>query len=69
MSRTVDPSVAAVLSLLVPGVGHIYAGHVFWGVLWLVLTGGSWLFTAGCFALFFHAMASWHAFKLAAAQR
>ena len=65
MGRTIDPVVAGGLSLLVPGIGHIYAGHVFWGILWLVLTGGSWLLTAGCLTVFVHAISAWHGYRLA----
>jgi TM2 domain-containing membrane protein YozV len=33
-----DPGVAAVLSLVIPGAGHVYAGHIAAGLLILVLT-------------------------------
>jgi len=33
-----NPSIAAALSLLVPGGGHIYRGKIIKGFLWLILT-------------------------------
>ena len=66
MSRSrPDPAMAAGLSMLIPGLGQIYCGHVVWGLLWLLLTGGSWLFTAGCTAIVFHILASIQAFRQA----
>ncbi len=62
-SRGSDPGIAAVLSLLVPGVGQFYTGHFIWGLFWLILTGGSWIFTAGCFAFPCHVLASMQAFS------
>ncbi len=32
-----SPGVAAVLSLIIPGAGQMYAGQVGWGLVWLVL--------------------------------
>ena len=43
-----NPGVAAVLSLVIPGVGQIYNGDFLRGVFWLVITAR--LF---CFALTF----------------
>lgn len=45
-----SPGLAAVLSLIVPGVGQFYNGRVLAGILWLVITPGLWLGTGGCSA-------------------
>ncbi|HMJ16732.1 MAG TPA: hypothetical protein VK524_35210 [Polyangiaceae bacterium] len=38
---------AAVLSLVVPGVGQIYNGKFLRGVFWLIVTPGFWIGTGG----------------------
>jgi len=45
--RQRDPGIAAVLSLVVPGVGQFYAGHYFWGIFWLIVTPGFWIGSGG----------------------
>ena len=42
-----DPGLAAVLSLVLPGVGQIYAGRVWWGVFWFLITPGFWIGSGG----------------------
>jgi TM2 domain-containing membrane protein YozV len=37
--REASPGLAALLSLLVPGAGHIYAGRFAAGVLWFIIVG------------------------------
>jgi len=46
--------IAAVLSLLVPGVGQIYLGRWIVGIIWLIITPGFWIGTAGWFGWPFH---------------
>ena len=41
------PGVAAVLSLIVPGVGQIYNGAFLRGLFWLVITPGFWIGSGG----------------------
>jgi TM2 domain-containing membrane protein YozV len=43
------PGPAAVLSLLIPGVGQIYNGDFLRGIFWLIITPGFWIGTAGLF--------------------
>jgi TM2 domain-containing membrane protein YozV len=43
-----NPGVAAVLSMLIPGIGQIYAGRYLWGIFWLVITPGFWIGSGGC---------------------
>lgn len=42
-----NPGTAAVLSLLVPGVGQIYNGTFWRGLFWLIITPGFWIGTGG----------------------
>jgi TM2 domain-containing membrane protein YozV len=52
-----DPGLAAVLSLVYPGLGQIYAGHWFWAIFWFLFTSGLWL-TTGPFGLLMHLIAA-----------
>ena len=41
--RAPSPGVAAVLSFFIPGLGQVYNGRLFTGLLWFVFTGfGYW---------------------------
>ena len=42
-----DPSVAAVLSFFIPGVGQIYNGAFLRGIFWLIVTPGLWIGSGG----------------------
>ena len=42
-----NPGIAAVLSLIVPGVGQIYNGDFLRGIFWLIVTPGLWLGSGG----------------------
>jgi TM2 domain-containing membrane protein YozV len=60
-----DPGLAAVFSLLIPGVGQIYAGHFVWGVIWLIVTPGFWIGTGGCLGWVCHILAAYQAYQQA----
>ena len=60
-----QPGTAAVLSLLIPGVGQIYNGDFLRGIFWLIITPGFWLFSAGLFGWPFHLIASYTAYQRA----
>ena len=60
-----DPGMAAVFSLLIPGVGQIYAGHFVWGVFWLIFTPGFWIGTGGCLGWVCHILAAYQAYQQA----
>jgi len=43
-----NPGLAAVLSVIIPGVGQIYNGQFLWAIFWFIITPGAWIGTAGC---------------------
>jgi TM2 domain-containing membrane protein YozV len=61
--------IAGVLSLLIPGVGQIYNGRVLVGILWLILTGFSWIGSAGILAIPVHIICAWCAYNYAKKRR
>jgi TM2 domain-containing membrane protein YozV len=60
-----NPGTAAVLSLLVPGVGQIYNGDFLRGIFWLIVTPGMWLGTGGLLGWICHLIAAWTAHRRA----
>ena len=42
-----DPGLAAILSLIIPGVGQFYNGRILRGIFWLIITPGFWIGTGG----------------------
>jgi TM2 domain-containing membrane protein YozV len=40
-----DLGLAAVLSLIIPGVGQLYNGRILTGILWPIITPGFWIGT------------------------
>lgn len=59
------PGVAAVLSLIVPGVGQIYNGEFWRGIFWLIVTPGFWIGTGGMLGWIAHLIASYTAYHRA----
>ena len=60
-----NPGTAAVLSLIVPGIGQFYNGDFWRGVFWLIVTPGFWLGTGGLFGWVFHVIAAITAYRRA----
>ena len=60
-----NPGTAAVLSLIVPGVGQIYNGDFLRGIFWLIITPGFWFFSAGLFGWPFHLISAYTAYRRA----
>ena len=60
-----NPGVAAVLSLLVPGVGQIFNGDFLRGIFWLIVTPGMWIGTGGLFGWVCHVIAAFTAHRRA----
>lgn len=59
------PGTAAVLSLLVPGVGQIYNGDFLRGIFWLIVTPGLWIGSGGTLGWICHLIAAWTAYRRA----
>lgn len=60
-----DPFIAGLLSFLLPGVGQIYNGRVIIGIIWLIVTGVSWIGTAGMFGWVVHIISAYMAYNYA----
>lgn len=60
-----DPFIAGLLSFLIPGVGQIYNGRILIGIIWLVITGISWIGTAGLFGWVVHFISAYCAYSYA----
>ena len=53
-----NPGMAAVLSLIVPGIGQFYNGDFLRGIFWLIVTPGFWIGTGGLFGWVCHVIAA-----------
>ena len=60
-----NPGTAAVLSLLIPGVGQFYNGDVLRGIFWLIVTPGLWLGSGGLLGWICHVIAAFTAYRRA----
>ena len=56
---------AAVLSLVVPGVGQIYNGDFLRGIFWLIVTPGFWIGSGGTLGWVCHLIAAYTAYNRA----
>lgn len=59
------PGTAAVLSVLIPGVGQIYNGDFLRAIFWLIVTPGLWVGTGGMFGWVCHVIAALTAYHRA----
>lgn len=60
-----NPGTAAVLSLLIPGLGQLYNGRWVRAIFWFVVTPGLWLGTGGLFGWFAHGISAVTAYNYA----
>ncbi len=60
-----DPGLAAVLSLVIPGVGQFYNGDFLRGLFWLIVTPGLWIGTGGLLGWVCHVIAAYTAHRRA----
>ena len=61
--RGPSPGIAAVLSVIIPGLGQVYSGNLLSGALWFLATGVAyWLWLPGPFV---HAACIWFAYRAA----
>jgi TM2 domain-containing membrane protein YozV len=56
---------AAVMSLILPGVGQIYNGDFLRGIFWLIITPGFWIGTGGFLGWICHVIAAYTAYSRA----
>lgn len=60
-----NPGTAAVLSLIIPGVGQFYNGDFLRGIFWLIVTPGLWFGTGGLLGWVCHVIAAITAYRRA----
>jgi len=60
-----EPLLAGILSLLIPGLGQLYNGRILAGIMWLILTGVSWIGTVGLLGFLVHLIAAYCAYSFA----
>ena len=60
-----DAGLAAVLSLVVPGIGQIYNGDFLRGIFWLIVTPGFWIGSGGTLGWVCHLVAAYTAYAYA----
>src|SRR5262245_43150277 len=60
-----NPGTAAVLSLLIPGVGQIYNGKFLRGIFWLIVTPGLWIGSGGTLGWICHLISAYTAYRFA----
>lgn len=56
---------AAVMSLVLPGVGQIYNGDFLRGIFWLIITPGFWIGSGGFLGWVCHLIAAYTAYSRA----
>jgi hypothetical protein len=62
--RLPSPGIAAVLAVLLPGLGHVYAGRLLAGAIWFLATSFAyWAILVPGFLL--HAINIWSAYRAA----
>lgn len=65
MAHVKDPGIAAVLSLLLPGIGQIYNGDFLRAIFWLIVTPGLWIGSGGLLGWICHVIAAYTAYRRA----
>ncbi|MBX3014307.1 MAG: hypothetical protein KF832_22480 [Caldilineaceae bacterium] len=60
-----NPGIAAVLSVILPGLGQIYNGRILWAIFWFVITPGFWIGTGGMLGWVCHLLSAYQAYRQA----
>jgi TM2 domain-containing membrane protein YozV len=60
-----NPGTAAVLSLVLPGLGQFYNGDFWRGIFWLIVTPGLWIGSGGLLGWICHVIAGITAYNRA----
>lgn len=61
-----NPGLAAILSVVIPGVGQMYNGDFLRGIFWLIVTPGLWIGSGGLLGWICHVIAAYTAYRRAA---
>ncbi len=65
MNNDHKPGTAAVMSLIIPGVGQFYNGAFWRGIFWLIVTPGLWIGSGGLLGWICHVIAAVTAYNYA----
>ena len=65
LSEPRNPGLAAVLSLIIPGVGQVYNGDFLRAIFWLLVTPGLWIGSGGWLGWICHVIAAFTAYQRA----
>ncbi len=65
ISHMRNPGTAAVVSLILPGVGQFYNGDFLRGIFWLIITPGFWIGSGGLLGWVCHIIAAITAYNRA----
>jgi len=60
-----SPGTAAVLSIIIPGVGQVYNGQIWWAIFWFIITPGLWIGTGGLLGWVCHLISAYLAYTYA----
>ena len=60
-----NPTLAGVLSLLIPGIGQLYNGRFLAALFWLIITPGFWIGTGGTLGWVCHLISAYTAYSYA----
>lgn len=60
-----NPGLAAILSLIIPGVGQLYNGTFFRAIFWFIVTPGLWIGSGGLLGWICHLIAAYTAYSYA----
>jgi TM2 domain-containing membrane protein YozV len=64
-----NPGTAAVLSLIIPGIGQFYNGTFWRGLFWLIVTPGLWIGSGGMLGWICHLISAYTAYWYAVRHR
>lgn len=72
MATEKNSVLAAVLSLIIPGLGQLYKGHIIMAIIWFLILGGGMISVASAISLSVSGpiylilliVCAWHAYKL-----
>jgi TM2 domain-containing membrane protein YozV len=60
-----DGGLATIFSFLLPGMGQLYTGHIFWAIFWFIFTPGLWIGSGGLLGWICHILSACQANRMA----